>query len=103
MEKFDNEKNITLLKEYYRGNKDILFYILEYNFYLILPIIKEFQNEFKISNEYIYLSVIEEFINAVNSYDLEKSTTFENYVKTYIKIRLEEKFMTTNYQYRIKK
>ena len=99
----NREKNTTLLRDYYRGDRDNLFYIIEYNFDLIHSIIKKFQNEFNLSNEYIYLSVIEEFINAINSYSFEKSATFENFVKTYMEVKLEEKFMTTNYQYRIKK
>ncbi|MBQ9181627.1 MAG: hypothetical protein IJ134_03235 [Bacilli bacterium] len=103
MERIDNEKIITLLKEYYKGNKEVLFYIIEYNLYLILPLAKELDCKYKIPVEKLYISIIEEFINAVNNYDLEKSTTFENYVKMYIKLRFTERYMTTNYQYRIKK
>ena len=99
----DREKNTKLLRDYYKGEKDNLYYIIENNLPLIFSIIKKFQNEFKISNEYIYSCVIEEFINGVNTYNFEKSATFENYVKTYVEVKAKERFVTTNYQYRIKK
>ena len=99
----DQEYNRTLLREYYRGNEDLLYYILEYNLDLIIPIINKFKTEFNLSNEYVYINVLEQFINAINKYSLEKSSTFENYVNSYIEVKLEEKFRNTNYQYKIKK
>jgi len=96
----NDEYNRNLLREYYRGNKKYLGYIIEYNSPLIFPLMKKFQIEFNLSNEYIYKCIVEEFINAVNEYDLEKSSPFEVYIKRYIETKLEEKFRTTGYQYK---
>lgn len=97
------EKNIEMLKEYYRGDKDKLYTIVENNLYLICPLVKEISKRYNLSREYIYMTAMGELINAIDNYSLEKSVSFEDYVKIYVGANLQQQLSITSYKYRNQK
>lgn len=99
----DWETGNRLFKQYYKGDKGLIFELAIGYMPIIYPIINKLKEEYNLSFAFIYQNALEELLNAIESYSLEKQAQFPVYAKTYIESTLESKFRLCCYNDKINK